>query len=86
MKTFKNLYQVPYNFNGVCRIITSNSINYFENGARHKEDGPAVEYANGECSWYFKDGFYGIDNQFTVDSWMIFIEELQREERLKIFI
>lgn len=86
MKIFDNIYVVPNNFNGVCKIIKNNSINYFKNGTRHKEDGPAIEYENGECSWYFKDGLYGIDDQFTVQSWMIFIEELQREERLKIFI
>ena len=30
---------------------------WFKNGKRHREDGPAVEYANGDKYWY-KDSKY----------------------------
>jgi len=38
-------------------IINENGTRYwYQNGLRHREDGPAIEYTNGERRWYL-NGF-----------------------------
>jgi hypothetical protein len=59
---------------------------HIKNGKPHREDGPAVEYENGEKHWYYEGKCYGFNDSFTNESWIEFVEQLQREEELKIFI
>ena len=56
------------------------------NGLQHREDGPAAQFADGKIIWYYKDEVYGYNNEFTVKSWKEKVENLKREESLKIFI
>jgi hypothetical protein len=53
----------------------SGSKYYFLNGKNHREDGPAVEYANGDKSWYLNDIQVFCETQ----------EEFERLMRLKAF-
>ena len=39
------------NFTGIVEY-TSKSKQYYQNGKRHRLNGPAVEYADGSCLWY----------------------------------
>ena len=32
--------------------INTNHIEWYKNGVRHREDGPAIEYADGRKQWY----------------------------------
>ena len=34
---------------------------YLKNGKRHREDGPAIEYANGNKVWYINDKLHRED-------------------------
>ena len=52
----------------------------------HREDGPAVEYKDGGKCWYYKGRNYGINSNFTNETWILFVENLKRKEQLKIFI
>ena len=68
-------------------IIFTNGDQYWSvNGQVHREDGPAVEYTDGGKSWHYKDKCYGINSNFTIDSWKEKVEYLKREEELKVFI
>jgi len=35
-------------------VRRDNNIKYYEDGLLHKEDGPAIEFGNGDKEWYFK--------------------------------
>ena len=84
MIVFLNYNRVPNNFTGVCKITINDSINFFENGKLHKEDGPAVEYSDGNKEWYYKDNNCGY-NRFSDESWKDFVKELKYFESLEIF-
>ena len=56
------------------------------NGLKHREDGPAVEYKDGGKYWFYKGKNYGYDDDFTNETWKEKVENLKREEQLKIFI
>ena len=45
---------VEYFFEGhtCCRIYLDGSKEWFLNGQRHREDGPAIEWASGYKAWY----------------------------------
>ena len=43
---------------------------------RHREDGPAVEYINGTKEWWLNDNYYGVNIEFTNESWKFFIKTL----------
>jgi len=98
MIAFKNEKGVPLRFTGVCKILDKNCICYYLNGVFHREDGHAVEfiypsyvyYDNKylQCIkiWLYKNTIYGLDNDFNLQSWKEKVEELKREEELKVFI
>lgn len=73
----------------ICSIFNNTSKLYFldniPNGKFHREDGPALEWTNGEKEWYYKGKCYGYDNDFNIESWKEKVEKLNREEELKIF-
>lgn len=98
MIAFKNEKSVPINFTGVCKILNKNCICYYLNGKIHREDGHAVEFIYAahmfynsnlvECIkvWYYKNTVYGLDNDFNINSWKEKVEELKREDELRIFL
>ena len=49
---------------------------WHKNEQLHREDGPAVERGNGDKDWYLDDKCYGHNNDFTNESWKIFIKTL----------
>ena len=51
MKTFQYTTEIPKNFTGICKI-GNGAICYFKNGNFHREDGPAITYADGGKYWY----------------------------------
>ena len=57
---------------------------WYINGYLHREDGPAIIYNSGKTYFYYKGNEY--DNNFTIKTWKKFIENLKREEELKIFL
>lgn len=44
--------------NGPAWIQKSGYQYWFQRGKLHREDGPAIEYANGEHSYYLNDVYY----------------------------
>ena len=74
-----------HNKNGPAIICNDEYKVWCINGLYHREDGPAVEYANGVKQWRYKDEFYGENNYFTIESWKEKVEELKHEEELEIF-
>ena len=49
---------------------------WYKNGKLHREAGSAVAFADGYKKWYLNGKFYGENNDFTNESWVIFIETL----------
>ena len=41
-----------------CLIDKYNDKHWFKNGLYHREDGPAIECADGSKIWYLNDKFY----------------------------
>lgn len=72
-------------FTGICKTLIDNSIRYFKYGLQHREDGPAVEFPNGDKYWYYKGKYYGC-NFYKLKTWKKKIKQLKRQEKLKIFV
>jgi len=49
-----------------------NSKSWLINNEYHRTDGPAIEYTNGQKEWYLNNKRYGINNDFTTESWKYF--------------
>ena len=49
---------------------------WYKNGKSHREDGPAIEYLNGIKEWWLNDKCYGINDDFTNESWIKFVNTL----------
>ena len=77
---------IPKDFTGICKILFDLSICYFKDGNLHREDGPAIEYADGFKNWFYKGECIESENDFTIQSWKEKVKELKRKERLNIFI
>ena len=45
----------------VCKTDANGSKSWYINGKRHREDGPAAEYANGTKCWYINDKWHRED-------------------------
>jgi hypothetical protein len=62
---FQKFIDIPEDFTGVCKV--ENITIHYENGKRHREDGPAVEYepdeyqSNGSRAWYIHGQRHRID-------------------------
>jgi hypothetical protein len=50
----KDLYSVPENFTGIVKT-KNRDIHWYKEGKFHREDGPAIEFVDGENHWY-KEG------------------------------
>jgi len=57
--SFKSIDELPSNFSGICQI--NQDIMHYLNGKLHREDGPAVEEANGNKKWYQHHQLHRID-------------------------
>ena len=86
MKNFKYYTDVPNDFTGICQILYMDEIIYYENGKIHNENGPALLASGNQKFWHYKDKRYGENNDFTNETWIEKVQELKREEELKIFI
>ena len=75
-----------HNENGPAEIYSYGEKHWYINGLQHREDGPAAQLATGKIIWYYKNKYYGQNDDFTVESWKEKVENLKREEELKIFI
>ena len=84
MKIFNQYLDVPENFTGICKFYDE-SVRHFKERYYHREDGPAIEFKSGDKYWYYKNKMYGINNDFTNESWIEFAENLKRQEELQIF-
>lgn len=53
MKIFEEIHNVPEDFEGHCLIKSSGNQYWFKKGrASHREDGPAVIWADGDEYWW----------------------------------
>lgn len=62
------------------------TIRFYKDGQLHREDGPAAIYHT--CSykdWFYKDKYYGENNQFTTKSWKRKVKKIKHLENLNIF-
>lgn len=50
---------------------------WYMHDVRHRKDGPAIEYSNGGKVWYFNGECYGLDDDFTNESWVAFLATLK---------
>lgn len=57
---------------GVTAIVISpeGSKFYFNNGSIEREDGPAVEYANGINHWWYKGKRVRVNSQDEFEQWI----------------
>ena len=77
---------VLHNENGPADYYIDGSYkSWYINGLSHREDGASFEGEDGRRFWCYKDKRYGYDNDFTIETWKEKIEEIKREEKLKIF-
>jgi len=74
-KLVKNIlhFKGKRNFTGVVKN-EHNSFIYYLNGKFHREDGPAVEWSNGDKKWFLNDKYYGSNNDYTNESWIRFVK------------
>ena len=52
----------------ICKIDEYGTKRWFLNRNLHREDGPAVEYANGDKSWYLNDELHRLDGPAIEDA------------------
>ena len=64
------------NFTG-CLIDKDNDKAWYQNGKRHREDGPAREYADGNKFWWLNDVKY------SEQEWIIALRKIKLEKVLK---
>ena len=77
---------LPHREDGPAIIYENGNQDWWLNGLQHRESGPSDEYTNGDKFWFYKDKLYGTDDDFTNTTWINKVQELKREEQLKIFI
>jgi len=53
------------NFTG-CLIDEDNTIVWFKNGQRHREDGPALEYTYGTKRWFLNGKRYRTEHEHRI--------------------
>ena len=85
MKLIITKNSVPKYFTGVCITLNSNAIRYFKDGKHHREDGPAIEHANGFKNWIYKNRSYGRNGYFTNQTWKEKVKKLKYLGNLEIF-
>ena len=71
--SYYDVFIEKQNFTGVVKSKYS-TFAYYVNGELHREDGPAVEWADGEVHWILHGLRYGKDEDFTNESWIRFVK------------
>lgn len=80
---FKN--EKRHNESGPAIIFQDGPKCWYINDVCHREDGPSIEHVDGSKAWYYKGSYYGVNNDFTNETWIELIKNLKREEELQIF-
>lgn len=80
---FKN--EKRHNESGPAICLQDETKCWYINDICHREDGPSIEYVDGSKAWFYKSVNYGIDDDFTIETWKEKVKQLKREEELKIF-
>ena len=66
---------------------------YYNNGKRHREDGPAVEYSDGTKIWYINDKLhrddgpavvYGNEMSFSKEWWLDNVRYSEEEYKVEL--
>ena len=57
VKSWRDYKREHPDFTG-CLINNYNNKIWFKNGNWHREDGPALEWSNGEKAWFLNDNYY----------------------------
>lgn len=67
MKTIKvsNWYEVPLKFTGIAESTINTKI-WYKDGNLHREDGPAVQRADGGKEWWIKGKCHRIDGPAVI--------------------
>ena len=60
-------------FTGVVKD-RNNTIAYYLNGKFHREDGPAITFADGRKVWWLNGKFCGYNDDCTNESWIRFVK------------
>ena len=82
---FRIIEQVPHNFTGLCKVLDDHSIRYYTKGKLHRVNSWALIDFAGNKHFFYKGKRYGDSNHFTNETWLLKINELKREEKLRIF-
>ena len=45
----------------ICKVNGDGTKQWYLNGKLHREDGPAIEYVDGDKYWFLKNKFYGLE-------------------------
>ena len=76
----------PHREDGPAIIEQCGDKYWYLNGEFHRESGPAKEYFYGDYKdWFYKNKMYGRDNSFINETWIAFVLQLKRKEKLRIF-
>lgn len=59
-----------HNLNGPA-LVTKRGKEWWQNGKRHREDGPAIEYVDGTVVWYSIGEVVEMDESITWRDWVI---------------
>ena len=61
---------------------------WYIDGKRHREDGPAVEYADGSKSWYINGFLKRVQNASGHNSWYVngFLKEEFKSKKVRVFV
>jgi len=73
--SFEYILEHP-NFTG-CLIDEDNDKHWFKNGKLHREDGPALEFANDDKFWYLNG------KNYNEQEWLIAMRKIKLEKVLK---
>ena len=82
---YKLTENIPNYYSGILK--TNDFTAHFKCGILHNEIGPAINFRDDTMSdeWYYNGKNY-TNKKFINETWIEFIENLKREEELKIFI
>jgi hypothetical protein len=67
--------KIPF-FTTVCKITHNQSIRHYKDGQLHRENGPAIEFANGSKEWYLNGKYHrtdgpAIENESGYKEWYL---------------
>lgn len=73
---FWYIKEIPINFTGIAKIIVDDVTAYIKDGKYHRNNGPAfISNENSKVyRWYYNGTCYGHNDDFTVESWIRFLD------------